>query len=100
MNKIKIVATIITQEEHQQFLLDAFKQLVKASRKEAGNMRYDLHQVHDNPQKFVFIETWQSQAAVDAHNASKHFADFLQAIEGKTEAVDIALLNDISANTP
>lgn len=97
---IKIVANITVQAAHRDPLLAIFKQLLEASRQESGNLRYDLHQAQDNPNQFVFIETWASQAAVDTHNASPHFATFLQAIDGKTEAIDIALLDNISDNTP
>lgn len=97
---IKIIANITVQAAHRDHLLAVFKQLLEASRQESGNLRYDLHQAQDNPNQFVFIETWASQAAVDTHNASSHFATFLQAIDGKTEAIDIALLDNISDNTP
>lgn len=44
------------------------------------------------------FEIWQSQAAVDEHGATAHFQSFLHAIDGKTETVDIVLLNNLSDN--
>lgn len=99
MNIVKIIATITVQAAYCEELLTVFQQLLKASRQESGNLRYDLHQVKNNAQQFVFIETWASEEAVQAHNASPHFATFLQAIDGKTETVDIVLLNNLSDNT-
>lgn len=100
MSNIKIVATIKAKTEHQDFLLPVFKKLVTKSRQEMGNLRYDLHRASENSQTFVFVETWISQEAVESHNKSEHFGEFLQAIEGKTESVEILLLDDISENTP
>lgn len=98
MSKIKITATVIVKPEHRQALLEVFRGLVVASRNEPGNIRYDLHQDMDNDNRFVFFENWQNQAAVDAHGATAHFQHFLQAIEGKTEALEVVLMKDISAN--
>ncbi len=98
MSVVKIVATIVVKPEYRQELLGVFQQLVLASRQEAGNLRYDLHQDIENANRVVFFEIWQSQAAVDEHGASAHFQNFLQAIDGKTESVEIVMLNDISEN--
>ena len=79
-------------------LLAVFRDLVAKSRAEAGNLRYDLHQDLQNENRFVFVETWQDQAAVDSHNASGHFQGFVQAIDGKTDSVEIVLMTDVSEN--
>jgi len=95
---IKIVATLVVKPESRAELLAVFRDLVAKSRTEAGNLRYDLHQDVQNENRFVFVETWQDQAAVDSHNASAHFQSFLQAIDGKTDSVDIVLMTDVSEN--
>lgn len=96
-NGIKIVATIVVKPEYRQALLEQFQALVLASRQEAGNVSYDLHEALDNADKLVFIEYWQSQAAIDEHNASVHFQAFVKAIEGKIDSLDIVLLKEISS---
>ena len=98
MMSIKIVATLAVQPAHRAELLAVFRNLVAKSRAEAGNLRYDLHQDMQNENRFVFVETWQDQAAVDSHNASGHFQGFLQAIDGKTDSVEIVLMTDVSEN--
>ncbi|MGF6148189.1 Putative monooxygenase ycnE [Kingella potus] len=98
MSNIKITAVIAVRPKHRDELLAVFAGLVSASRSEAGNLRYDLHQDLQNENRFVFFENWRDQAAVDSHNASTHFQNFLKAIDGKTEAVDIVLMKDVSDN--
>ena len=98
MSVVKIVATIVVKPEYRQELLGVFQQLVLASRQEAGNLRYDLHQDIENANRVVFFEIWQSQAAVDEHGASAHFQNFVKAVEGKNDSIDIVLLQDVSDN--
>lgn len=98
MSNIKIAATIAVRPEHRAELLAVFTALVSASRSEEGNLRYDLHQDLNDENRFVFFENWRDRAVVDSHNASAHFQNFLKAIDGKTQAVDIVLLKDVSDN--
>src|SRR4030081_3005944 len=51
-----------------------------ASRLEPGCMSYRLYQDIDNENEFVFVEEWESDAALQQHFASSHIAEFLQAI--------------------
>ena len=99
MSSIKITAIVTVKPDRRQELLDVFRQLVAASRSEEGNIRYDLHQDRQNENRFVFFENWRNQAAVDEHNASTHFQNFLQAIEGNTDGVEIVVMQDVSDNT-
>ena len=96
MSNIKIVALVTVKPEYTETLAAQFKELVKASRAEAGNISYDLHQGIGKPERFVFVENWKSQAAIDAHNASEHFQGFVKAIDGKTDNLEIVLMNELS----
>lgn len=96
MSNIKIVALITVKAEYAETLATQFKELVRASRAEEGNISYDLHREISNPNRFVFVENWKSQAAIDAHNASGHFRTFLQAIDGKTDNLEIVLMDELS----
>ena len=95
MSSIQIVALVTVKPEYTEALAAQFKELVKASRAEEGNISYDLHQETGKPNRFVFVENWKSQAAIDAHNASEHFQGFVKAIDGKTDALEIVLMEDI-----
>lgn len=96
MSGIKIVALVTVKPEYTETLAAQFKELVKASRAEASNISYDLHQEIGKPERFVFVENWKSQAAIDAHNASEHFQGFVKAIDGKTDALEIVLMEELS----
>lgn len=93
---IKIIATLLVKSQYRHELNDEFQKIIQASRKEKGNISYNLHEALDNPNKLVFIENWESQYAIDEHNKSLHFEAFIKAIEGKIENLDIVLIKEIS----
>ncbi|MDR1632199.1 MAG: antibiotic biosynthesis monooxygenase [Dysgonamonadaceae bacterium] len=80
---LTIVATITMKPEFKAEILNAVKTVVDATRKEPGNIFYDVFEDVKNPLKLTFIETWKSQSAIDSHNNSAHFKAFVKAVEGK-----------------
>jgi quinol monooxygenase YgiN len=61
------------------------KTLGDASRKDDGNLRYEVVQQTNRPNHFTVIEIWKSRKAFDAHNAAAHvreFRDKLQPMSG------------------
>ena len=47
---------------------------VEAIRAEAGNLRYEYYQPLDDPETILLIDSWEDQAAIDAHHASPMMA--------------------------
>lgn len=43
---------------------------VAAIRTEDGNLRYEYYQSLDDPETILLIDSWEDQAAIDAHHAS------------------------------
>jgi quinol monooxygenase YgiN len=80
---LTIVANITIKAEYKDDVIKAIKAVVDATRKESGNIFYDVFEDTTNPLKFTFIETWKSQSAIDSHNNSVHFKEFSKAVEGK-----------------
>ena len=58
-------------------LVDVVKPL---SRAESGCLTYDFYQKQPEGNEFLFFEEWRDQAALDAHFATQHFADFVKAL--------------------
>ncbi|MFI3277561.1 MAG: putative quinol monooxygenase [Rikenellaceae bacterium] len=95
MSELKIIATIVVKEEFKEELFPAFEAVVEGTRKEEGNVSYQLHQDVKNPLKYIFVEVWASLAAIDSHNASAHFDAFAKAIAGKVDNVDITIVRQV-----
>jgi len=64
---------------------EMLKRLAEASRKEEGNVRFDVIQHTMRANHFTIVETWQSQKAFDAHVKAAHtkqYRDELQPLTG------------------
>lgn len=53
----------------------AFERLAPVVRAEEGCLRYDMHQVSGDPDRFVLIERWSSKAALAAHDVTPHMIE-------------------------
>ncbi|MEV3854133.1 putative quinol monooxygenase [Streptomyces sp. NPDC050095] len=52
-----------------------FERLAPIVRAEPGCLQYDMHQVSDDPDRFVLVERWASKEALAAHDATPHMID-------------------------
>ena len=71
---------------------------VAAIRAEDGNLRYEYYQPLDDPETVLLIDSWEDQAAIDAHHASPMMAT----IASLREKYDLHMTVErfISAETP
>ena len=71
---------------------------VAAIRAEPGNLRYEYYQPLDDPETVLLIDSWENQAAIDAHHASPMMAT----IAALREKYDLHMTVErfVSAGTP
>ena len=81
MKTITVVATFEARAGKEAELKAALTGLVAPTRKEAGCLNYDLHQLPDDPKKFLFHENWTSKAHLDAHLQSPHIQVLLPRVD-------------------
>ncbi|MFD8981441.1 putative quinol monooxygenase [Streptomyces sp. NPDC059564] len=72
---VQLVILISTLPGRGPEQIAAFERLAPVVRAEEGCLRYDLHQVSGEPDRFVLIERWSSQAALNAHDATPHMIE-------------------------
>lgn len=75
-NAVHLLATLHAHPGHGPTLEAALRQLVPASRAEAGCLQYELHQDRDTPERFYMLEIWRSAAALEHHRQTEHFLRF------------------------
>lgn len=95
MTELKIVAVIVVKAAFQNELEKVFHTVVDETRKEAGNVSYDLHQDTKNPLKYTILEVWKSQAAIAEHNESAHFKAFVAAVEGNVDSLTVDVIKKV-----
>jgi quinol monooxygenase YgiN len=65
----------------------ALKTLADSTRKDNGNLRFDVYQQKTRPNHFTVIEVWRDQSAADAHEISGHTKDFRKVLGSATGAL-------------
>ena len=94
---ITIIAKCTAKIGAEERLKELALELVNESRRESGNVSYDFYENLSSPSKFTFIECWESEKAIDSHNASSHFINFGKKAGPLFDGdLDIALYNKIS----
>ncbi len=92
-NTLVVVATLHAKAGQLELVKEHAAQLIHLTRLEPGCIEYVLHQDNQNPSVLVFIERWESAAALQAHIASEHFQAFSAATK---EAVASLTINQLT----
>jgi quinol monooxygenase YgiN len=79
---IYVIATLVVRaEQRDAFVADA-PDVIQATRAERGCLRYDLTSSLMDPLTFVFVEQWESRAALDAHFETPHLRRWRELCQG------------------
>lgn len=76
------------------------KELVDASRAEAGCVFYDFVQVHNQPHQFRIMECWRDDIALDEHATSEHFRKLVPAMDAISTTCAVHKGGDALTTTP
>jgi quinol monooxygenase YgiN len=74
--KMMIVAKISVKPEKADLFIEAAKDIIEKSNAEEGCTFYQLYRDPYDPSKFIFVEEYKDQAAVDFHFAADYFNAF------------------------
>lgn len=78
--------------------LAAIRTNVAATRAEPGNVDYRFSTDLDEPGRLNVVEQWEDEAALDAHMASAHMAEFMGAIIPMVTGAEV-VRHDVSASS-
>lgn len=73
---IIVMATIVAKPEGRAALEALAMECVKETRKESGCISYELYAALEEQNRAMFVERWESQAALDAHMRTPHFKKY------------------------
>jgi quinol monooxygenase YgiN len=71
-----IIAKVSVKPDKIKAFTEAAREIIAKSNKEPGCKSYQLYQDPYDNTKFVFVEEYKNQAAIDAHFASDYFKAF------------------------
>ncbi len=81
-NALTIVAHIEAQADKVNLVRSELLKLIAPTRAETGCLQYELHQDHENPAIFKFLESWESRELWQAHLDSPHLSAYAEATGG------------------
>ena len=73
---IYVVATLTIKPETRADFIAAATACIKETRKEPGNIAYDLHESVTDHSKMVFVEQWENAEALVPHRTAEHVKAF------------------------
>ncbi|WP_448095746.1 putative quinol monooxygenase [Luteibacter yeojuensis] len=95
-SRLKVIAVFTPKPGHETDLEQLLQGMAVASRKEPGNLHYDLWRQLDAPGHLVIDELYVNAAANEAHRASAHFRNYLSIIDGLADRT-VLVLSDVPA---
>jgi (4S)-4-hydroxy-5-phosphonooxypentane-2,3-dione isomerase len=79
-----MIVTCVHVEVRPEYVHDFIAECFKnhsGSVNEPGNLRFDVLQDHENPNKFMFYEAYQSEEEAAAHKQTHHYNIWRNSVE-------------------
>ncbi len=73
--------TFIAKDGSQEKMKELLSAMVVPSKAENGCLFYEIFQYEKEPQRFMAVETWENEAALDGHKASAHYKVYKSSYE-------------------
>jgi quinol monooxygenase YgiN len=73
---IYVVATLTVKPETRAEFIAGAAVCIRETRKEPGNIAYDLHESVTDQARMVFVEQWENAEALVPHRAAEHMKTF------------------------
>ena len=89
-----VIATIQIKPGTLDAVIAAATPCIEGTRKEEGCISYDLNVAVDDDTKLVFVERWESRAALKAHFTAPHLVAWRDAGAPYTVARKVEIIED------
>jgi quinol monooxygenase YgiN len=83
--QVTVIARARAKAGFEKRVREELERMVAPTRAEAGCINYDLHESTADPLDFMFHETWQSLAHLEAHRQTAHMKRLREALPPLTE---------------
>ena len=83
MEKITVVAKLVAKKECAKSVKSELLKLIAPTRKEDGCIEYLLFQDNEDPDTFMFYETWESLACIEKHVDTDHYKNYVASVADK-----------------
>jgi quinol monooxygenase YgiN len=73
--------TFVAKDSGIEEMKALLKTMVQSSKNEEGCLLYDIFQLKDEPKKFIVVESWADEKALDGHKRSAHYKHYKESFE-------------------
>jgi quinol monooxygenase YgiN len=82
--KVKVVAQFCVKSDQVKTFLENVRKLIAETHKESGYLHYQLYKDLAAANLYVFLEEWESPAALETHMRTPHFTTLVPILAGCT----------------
>ncbi len=93
---LTVVARPTVDPDRLEEVKSALVELVEATLKEEGCLRYEMHQDNEYPNRFVFMEIWESRRLWRHHMAGAAVRSFNATVSGGIISFELQELTKIA----
>jgi len=79
--KITKSVTFIAKDGSQEKVKELLTAMVKPSKAEIGCLFYEIFQYENDDKRFMAVETWEDEEALEGHKNSAHYAVYKSSYE-------------------
>ena len=76
-----VAVTIFVKEEHVQPFIEATLENARNTRREAGNIRFDVLQAEEEPTRFMLYECYKSKDDFTKHQQTEHYFQWRETVK-------------------
>jgi len=73
--------TFVAKEGCEEKMKELLSAMVAPSKAEEGVLFYEIFQYENNKRKFMAVETWRDERALDGHKTSAHYKIYKSSFE-------------------
>jgi quinol monooxygenase YgiN len=73
--------TFVAKEGCEKKMKELLSAMVIPSKAEQGCLFYEIFQYENDRRRFMAVETWENEAALDGHKGSQHYAVYKSSYE-------------------
>ncbi len=81
MMRITKSVTFIAKEGCEEKMKELLTAMVKPSKAESGCVFYEIFEYKNEPRRFMAVETWADEAALEGHKTSAHYKIYKSSYE-------------------
>ena len=96
MEKLSLVAIVIAKDGHKDTVKKEIEKLIPLTRKEEGNVNYNLFIDNKNENRFLLQENWENYDLWQLHMNSEHIKKYTEVTKEIVESWELIELTQIN----